>query len=128
MLTPVNPPNASWPGVSQGIIMKGSGMFVSTGHFGTDSNGDIVTESLEAQVVAMFENIKLTLSTAGLGFEHVARITSYVAEFTPEIVNTIKTVRARYVNAECPPTSVMISAGLYDPRLKVEVEVIAVVP
>jgi 2-iminobutanoate/2-iminopropanoate deaminase len=46
MLTPVNPPDAAWPGVSQGMIINGRGMFVSTGHVGTDEGGEIVTESL----------------------------------------------------------------------------------
>lgn len=128
MLTPVNPPNAAWPGISQGVIMNGKGMFVSTGHVGTDDRGEIVTHSLEAQIVAMFENLKRTLEAAGLGFEHVARLTTYVETFDPEIVSTIREVRARYFNTACPPASVMVAAGLYDPRVKVEAEVIAVVP
>jgi enamine deaminase RidA (YjgF/YER057c/UK114 family) len=128
MLTPVNPPNAAWPGVSQGMIVNGNGIFVSTGHVGTDDEGEIVTESLEAQVVALFENLRRTLATAGLGFEHVARMTTYVADFRPETIATVREIRARYFNQACPPASVMVAAGLYDPRVKVEAEVIAVVP
>lgn len=128
MLTSVNPPNAAWPGISQGMIMRGKGMFVSTGHVGTDDSGEIVTASLDAQVVATFENLKRTLEAAGLSFEHVARMTAYVSDFDPETVSTIRAVRARYFNNACPPASVMVAAGLYDPRVKVEAEVIAVVP
>ena len=128
MLTPVNPPNATWPGVSQGVILKGQGMFVSTGHVGTDERGEIVTESLEAQVVAMFENLRRTLAAAGLEFKHVARMTTYVTDFDPQTLAIIRAVRARYFDELCPPASVMVAAGLYDPRVKVEAEVIAVVP
>jgi len=128
MLTPVNLPDAAWPGVSQGMIINGRGMFVSTGHVGTDESGEIVTESLEAQVVAMFESLKRTLAAAGLGFGHVARMTTYVADLNPDTIGTVRPVRARYLNQACPPASIMVAAGLYDPRVKVEAEVIAVVP
>jgi 2-iminobutanoate/2-iminopropanoate deaminase len=128
MLSPVNPPDSSWPGVSQGMTIRGSGIFVSTGHVGTNQHGEIVTESVEAQVTALFENLKRTLACAGLSFEHVARMTTYVQDFNPDVVETIRKVRARYFNQACAPASVMVAAGLYDPRIKVEAEIIAVVP
>ncbi|AGS25521.1 MULTISPECIES: RidA family protein [Rhizobium] len=128
MLTAVNPPEAEWPGLSQGMLIKGSGFFVSGGHCGLDASGEPVTSSIEDQVIAMFENLKRTLEKAGLGFEHVARTTCFVREFSPELLRTIKEVRALHYNQECPPASVMVQAGLYDPRLFAEIEVIAVVP
>ncbi|MGK9286940.1 RidA family protein [Sinorhizobium meliloti] len=128
MLTAVNPPEAKWPGLSQGMIIKGSGLFVSAGHCGLDASGEPITTSVEDQIVGMFESLKRTLSEAGLGFQHVARTTCYVREFSPELLKIIKEVRARYYNHECPPASVMVQAGLYDPKLHAEVEVIAVVP
>jgi 2-iminobutanoate/2-iminopropanoate deaminase len=127
-LVPVNPPGAGWPGVSEGMIARGSGVFVSTGHVGTGADGEPVTASAEAQVVALFENLKATLAVAGLGFDHVARMTSYVKSFDPEFMKTFRAVRARYLNQDCPPASVMVQAGLYDDRLLVESEVIAIVP
>lgn len=128
MLTAVNPPAAKWPGLSQGMVLKGNGIFVSGGHCGLNASGEPVTTSLEDQIVAMFEGLKRTLAEAGLGFEHVARTTCYVKEFQPELQKTIKEVRARYYNGECPPASVMVQARLYDERLYAEIEVIAVVP
>lgn len=128
MLEPVNPPGTAWPGLSQGMLVKGAGLFVSGGHVGTGSDGSPVTSSMEDQIVAMFENLGRTLSAAGLRFSDVARTTCYVREFTPELLATIKDVRKRYYNADCPPASVMVQAGLYDPALLAEIEVIAVVP
>lgn len=127
-LTAVNPPGAAWPGLSQGVILKGSASFVTTGHVGTDADGGPVTSSVEDQVVALFENIKTTLAIAGLGFEHVARMTSYVKSFDPEFMKVFRSVRSRYLNQDCPPASVMVQAGLYDDRLLVESEIIAVIP
>lgn len=128
MLTAVNPPDAKWPGLSQGMVVKGNGFFVSGGHCGLDASGEPVTTSVEDQIVAMFDNLKRTLSEAGLGFEHVARTTCFVREFSPELLRIIKDVRARHYNQQCPPASVMVQAGLYDERLHAEIEVIAVIP
>lgn len=128
MLTPVNPPEANWPGLSQGMLMRGNGMFVSGGHVGVDRDGNAVTSSTEDQIVAMFENLGRTLAAAGLTFAHVARATVFVREFTPELLDTIKTVRKRYWTQSCPPASVMVQAVLYDPVFLAEIEVIAVVP
>lgn len=127
-LTAHNPQGASWPGVSLGIAMKGSGVLVTTGHVGTDASGVPVTSSAENQIVALFENIGATLAAAGLGFQHVARITSYIKSFDPEFMAAYRAVRSRYLNQACPPASVVVQAGLYDDRLLVESEVIAVIP
>ncbi len=127
-LTAVNPPGAAWPGLSQGVIAKGAGLFVTTGHVGTDAAGEPVTSSVEDQIVALFENIKKTLDAAGLGFEHVARMTNYVKSFDPEFLATFRAVRTRYLNQDVPPAGVMVQGGLYDERLLVESEIIAIVP
>lgn len=129
MITPFNPPNAAWPGLSQGTILKGCGVFLLTGHTGTDAAGEPVTSSLEDQITALFENLKATLAAGGLGFEHVGRLTAYVTEGGSGLIETYRKVRARYVNADAPPASVLVQVvELYDPRLKIEIEAIGVVP
>ncbi|MBX5173332.1 MULTISPECIES: RidA family protein [unclassified Rhizobium] len=128
MLTAVNPPGSAWPGVSQGVILKGSGVFVSTGHVGTDAAGEIIVSSPEDQIVALFDNLRATLTAAGLEFGNVARMTCYVKSFDETTMATLRSVRARYWNQDCPPSSVIVQAALYDPRLLVEAEVLAVVP
>lgn len=129
MITPFNPPNAVWPGLSQGTILKGSGVFLLTGHVGTDAAGEPVTSSLEDQITALFENLKATLAAGGLGFEHVGRLTAYVTEGGSGLIDTYRKVRTRYLNADAPPASVLVQVvELYDPRLKIEIEAIGVVP
>ena len=127
-LVPANPEGAAWPGVSMGVAVTGKGLFLTTGHTGTDARGEPVTTSMEDQLVALFENLKATLAAAGLGFEHVAQIKAYLKSFDPEFMSTYRTVRARYFNQTCPPASVAVQAGLYDDRLLIEAELIAVIP
>ncbi|RUU69482.1 RidA family protein [Mesorhizobium sp. M2C.T.Ca.TU.009.01.2.1] len=127
-LVPANPEGAAWPGVSMGLAVTGSGLFLTTGHTGTDAQGEPVTTSAEDQVVALFENFKATLASAGLGFEHVAQIKAYLKSFDPDFMSTYRAVRSRYLNQSCPPTSVAVQAGLYDDRLLIEAELVAVIP
>lgn len=127
-LSPINPPGATWPGVSMAVLDRQRGVFVSTGHVGTGPDGEPVTTSIEDQVVALFENLKQTLAVAGLEFRHVARMTSYIKSYDPAFMATFRAVRLRYFNPDCPPASVMVQAGLYDDRLLVEAEVIAIAP
>lgn len=127
-VVPANPQGAGWPGVSMGVAVTGGGLFLTTGHTGTDAQGEPVTTSVEDQVVALFENLKATLAAAGLGFEHVAQIKAYLKSFDPDFMATYRAVRARYLSQSCPPASVAVQAGLYDDRLLIEAEVIAVIP
>ncbi|MER8792409.1 RidA family protein [Mesorhizobium sp. M0983] len=128
LLVPVNPSEAA-PSFSQGMILKGSGVFVSSGHVGTDEKGKMVVSSFEDQVVAVFESIGRTLSAGGLGFEHVARVKYYITDFEPMLMDIVRKVRSRYLRAEIPPASVLIGiSALPDPGARIEVEVIAVVP
>jgi 2-iminobutanoate/2-iminopropanoate deaminase len=129
MLKPVNPPNACWPGLSQGVIAHGSGIFVTSGQMPTGADGEIVTAGFEAQVVAVYENIRRTLMAAGLSFEHVIRVTTYVTDYEPGLVEVIRRVRTRYLSQSSPPTSVLVGVtSLYDPRMRIEAEVIAILP
>lgn len=127
-LSAVNPPGSNWPGVSMAVLDRQRGVLVSTGHVGTGADGEPVVSSIEDQVVALFENLKKTLAEAGLSFDNVARMTSYIKSYDPEFMATFRAVRLRYFNADCPPASVMVQAGLYDERLLVEAEVIAIAP
>ena len=129
MLQGINPPGAAWSGVSTGVLGRGSGIFVSSGHVGADEKGEIVTASLENQLVALFEGLGRTLKAAGLGFEHIARTTYYVTDYEPALVDTLRKVRSRYLGQETSPASVLVGvAALYDPRIRVEAEVIAIDP
>jgi enamine deaminase RidA (YjgF/YER057c/UK114 family) len=110
------------------VFDRERGVLVTTGHVGTGPDGEPVTTSIEDQVVALFENLKKTLAEANLTFDNVARMTSYIKSYDPEFMATFRAVRLRYFNADCPPASVMVQAGLYDDRLLVEAELIAIAP
>lgn len=129
MLQAVNPPGVSFPGVSQGIVVTGGRLIVLSGHVPVDAAGEIVAGEFETQLSAAFENIGRTLAAADASFEHVARFTIYVTNYDPSMLPILRTVRSRFVTSDPPPASALVGvAALYDSRIQVEIDALAVLP
>lgn len=129
LLEPVNPPSASFPGVSQGMVISGGRLMVLSGHVPTDASGNLVTGDFEAQLSAAFENVGRTLTAAGIGFESVARFTIYVTDYDPSMIPILRRIRSRFINTATPPASALVGvAALYESRVRVEIDALAVVP
>lgn len=129
MLQAVNAPGAAFPGVSQAVMVSGGRLLVLSGHVPVDATGNLVTGNFATQLAAVFENIGRTLAAAGVGFEAVARFTIYVTDYDASMLATLREVRSRYISASTPPASVLVAvAALYDPRVRVEIDGLAVVP
>jgi 2-iminobutanoate/2-iminopropanoate deaminase len=129
MLQSVNAPGASLPGASQGILIKGGQLLALSGHVPVDAAGNLVTGDFEIQLTAVFENIGRTLAAAGVGFEAAARFTIYVTEYDPAMLSMLRRVRNRFISAAVPPASALVAVtALYDPRVRVEIDALAVVP
>ena len=118
-----------YPGVSMCTrVTEGDLMFI-TGHTPVDTNGEVIEGDFEAQAKAVFENLKVTLQAAGVGFEALARITTYLTDTSPEVLAAFKKVRNSYVNMECPPANTLLRVvGLYDPKIQIEIDGVAVLP
>jgi enamine deaminase RidA (YjgF/YER057c/UK114 family) len=128
MLQSVNAPGACFPGVSQGILIQGGRLLVLSGHVPVDVAGDLVTGDFQTQLTAVFENIGRTLAAAGVGFEAVARFTIYVTDYEPAMLLVLRQVRSKFISAAVPPASALVAvAALYDPRVRVEIDALAVV-
>jgi enamine deaminase RidA (YjgF/YER057c/UK114 family) len=102
---------------------------VLSGHVPTDASGNLVTGDFEAQLNAAFENVGRTLTAAGVGFEAVARFTIYVTDYDPSMIPILRRIRSRFINTATPPASALVGvAALYDSRVQVEIDALAVVP
>lgn len=129
MLSAYNPPGAAWPGLSQAVGIRGGGLLVTSGITATDAEGNVLGGDFESQVEAVYANIGRVLGAAGVGFDAIARIVTYVVDYEPGMIPIVRKVRSRFLSAQCPPASVLIGiAALYDPRLLIEVEVTANLP
>jgi enamine deaminase RidA (YjgF/YER057c/UK114 family) len=102
-------------------VVDGDWVFVS-GTTGFDYETMTISSDVVAQVERCLLNIEKALTEAGSGISDVVRVTYIlpkVEDFEP-----CWPVLRRYFG-EIRPASTMISAGLIDPRIKIEIEVTA---
>lgn len=98
-----------------------------SGQIGVDSQGH-VESGLRAQMVQVFENLKIALASVGATFDNVVKVTTLIVNFKPEDRTTLREVRSQYFNADQPPASTLIGVqALALPELLVEIEAIAVI-
>jgi enamine deaminase RidA (YjgF/YER057c/UK114 family) len=102
-------------------VVDGDWVFVS-GTTGFDYTTMSISDSLIAQTEQCLENILSALRQAGSSLEDVVRVT-YVLPNGADFPQCWPVLR-RYFGA-VRPAAMMISAGLADPRIKIEIEVTA---
>ena len=102
-------------------VVAGNWVFVS-GTTGFDYSTMTIADSVVAQTEQCFKNMEVALQQAGSSLQDVVRVTYVLpnaADFEP-----CWPVLSRYFG-EVRPAAMMISAGLLDPRMKIEIEVTA---
>jgi enamine deaminase RidA (YjgF/YER057c/UK114 family) len=102
-------------------VVAGDWVFVS-GTTGFDYSTMSISDSLTGQTEQCLKNIDAALRQAGSGLDDVVRVT-YVVPNGSEFEQCWPILR-RYFG-EVRPAAMMISAGLADPRMKIEIEVTA---
>ena len=102
-------------------VVAGDWIFVS-GTTGFDYKTMTIPDGLEEQTERCLKNIESALGEAGSSLKDVVRVT-YVLPNGAEFERCWPVLR-RYFG-ETRPAAMMISAGLADPRMKIEIEVTA---
>jgi enamine deaminase RidA (YjgF/YER057c/UK114 family) len=102
-------------------VVDGDWVFVS-GTTGFDYATMSISADLLGQTEQCLRNIEAALVQAGAGLRDVVRVT-YVLPNAADFEQTWPVLR-RYFG-EVRPAAMMISAGLADPRIKIEIEVTA---
>lgn len=102
-------------------VVEGNWIFVS-GTTGFDYSTMTISENIVEQTEQCFINIIKTLDEANSKLEDVVRVT-YILPEASEFEQCWPTLR-KYFGA-IKPAATMFSAGLVDPRMKIEIEVTA---
>ncbi len=103
-------------------VVCGDMAFVS-GTTGFDYATMTISESLPEQTAKALDNIESALISAGFAFHDIVTVTYILPE--PESFQACWPVlRARF--GDIRPAATMISARLMDPRMKIEIEIVAV--
>ena len=115
-------------GYANGVAAEGRQVFVS-GQIGWDADQRIVSDDFAAQARQALANIVAVLATAGAKPEHLVRLTWFVTS-RDDYNAALAEIGAAYrelIGRHYPAMSVVVVAGLLEPRAKVEIEATAVV-
>ncbi len=102
-------------------VVDGDWIFVS-GTTGFDYQTMTIPNSLVEQTEQCFRNIQSALAQAGASLHDVVRVT-YVIPKADEFPQCWPILRKYF--GDVRPAAMMISAGLADPRMRIEIEVTA---
>jgi enamine deaminase RidA (YjgF/YER057c/UK114 family) len=102
-------------------VVDGDWVFVS-GTTGFDYATMTIADDVVAQTEQCLRNIEAALTEAGASFADIVRVT-YVLPLAADFEATWPVLRRWFGTVR--PAAMMISAGLADPRMKIEIEVTA---
>ena len=103
-------------------VVAGDWVFVS-GTTGFDYGTMTISDDVVVQAEQCLKNITFALQQAGSSLQDVVRVT-YVLPQTADFEPCWPVLRKYF--GEVRPAAMMISAGLADPRMKIEIEVTAI--
>ena len=118
-----------WPepkGYANGV--EAGGIVFTGGQIGWDETGAFPHADLAGQAGQALRNVVAVLAEAGVGPEHVTRLTWYITD-REEYLAHPKEVGAAYravMGRHFPAMAVVVVAGLLEPLAKVEIEATAV--
>jgi len=102
-------------------VVQGDWVFVS-GTTGFDYSAMTIPDGVEQQTAQCLRNIETALTQAGSSMADIVRVT-YVLPDAAEFPQCWPILRQAF--GEIRPAAMMISAGLADPRMRIEIEVTA---
>lgn len=102
-------------------VVNGDWVFVS-GTTGFDYASMAIADDIVTQAEQCFRNIEAALEQAGVTLADVVRVT-YIVPKAEEFRECWPVLRRHF--GDIRPAATMISAGLADPRMKIEIEVTA---
>ncbi|MCW5653373.1 RidA family protein [Hydrogenophaga sp.] len=105
-------------------VVAGDWVFVS-GTTGYDYRSMTISDDVVEQAEQCLRNIQAALEQAGASLDDVVRVTYVLPDAS--LFEPCWPVLRRYFG-RARPTAMMISAGLLDPRMKIEIEVTALRP
>ena len=109
-------------GYSRAVVA--GGWIMVSGTTGFDYDAMTIDDDIVTQTRRCLDNIDAALGEAGASLDDVVRVT-YIVPEASEFERCWPVLRERFAVAR--PAATMISAGLADPRMKIEIEVTALV-
>ena len=124
----VQPKNWAVPkGYANGVVAQGRQVFIA-GQVGWNGQAKFESDDFVAQVEQALKNIVDVLAAAGGEPRHLVRLTWYVTDKTEYVARQLEIGEAyrRTIGRHFPAMTLVVVAGLLEPRAKVEIEGTAV--
>jgi enamine deaminase RidA (YjgF/YER057c/UK114 family) len=111
------------------VVKFGEGRlaFIS-GQVGVAPNGDVAGADLESQTRQAFANLEAALASVGASAGDVAKITTFVVNWSPDLRPALTAGRGDFFGDEPPASTLVGVQALANPALLVEVEAMVVLP
>ena len=116
-------------GYANGISAKGRQVFIA-GQIGWNAEARFETDDFVAQVEQALKNVVAVLTAAGGKPEHIVRLNWYITDKGEYAENqrAIGEAYRRVIGRNFPAMTLLVVAGLLEPRAKDEIEATAVLP
>jgi len=112
------------PAYTQVVVARGTRTIYVSGQVAT---GPAVDGDFATQARSVYENLVIALEAAGARPADVAKLTTYVVDYGPELRPVIAEARRAVFGDHRPASTLVGVAALALPQFKIEVEAIAVV-
>jgi enamine deaminase RidA (YjgF/YER057c/UK114 family) len=103
-------------------VPEGARVVFVSGQVGMDSRGKL-QPTFEKQAVQAWKNIGQVLKAAGMGYKDIVKITSFITDGRYLLAN--RAARDQFITEPYPAATLLVVAGLADPAMLVEIEVVA---
>src|SRR5438477_8809654 len=104
-------------------VPQGTRLFYVSGQVGVDSRGKLQA-GIEKQCEQVWKNIAQVLKSAGMGYRDVVKVNVFLTD--SRFIGPYRTIRDRFFSEPpYPASTLLVVAGLADPGMLVEVEVVA---
>ncbi len=98
-------------------------LFYVSGQVGVDPKGKL-QPTFEKQAAQVWKNIGQVLKSAGMTYRDIVKVTAFLTD--SRFVGPYRTVRDQFIKAPpYPASTLLVVAGLADPAMLIEVEVVA---
>jgi enamine deaminase RidA (YjgF/YER057c/UK114 family) len=116
-------------GFAQAVSVEGKRLVFCAGQTAWDKDNNIVgADDLGRQMAKSLENIGIALAEAGAGFNHVCRLTVYVVDYNPDMLETITRELTKVFDKNNLPANTLLGVqALALPEFMVELEATAVI-
>jgi 2-iminobutanoate/2-iminopropanoate deaminase len=120
-----NPESVSFSGkYSLGAeVPQGARLFYVSGQVGVDSRGKL-QPTFEKQAEQAWKNIAKVLKSGGMTYKDIVKVTIFLTD--SRFIGPYREVRDQFITEPpYPASTLLVVAGLADPAMMVEVEVVA---